>query len=56
MMAETEKPTWPKKNPKPSDAERHARFVQMAHEVEAATDEDAAEKAFLKVTRRTKDR
>ena len=44
-----ENPKKPKKKPKLTDAERHARFVQMAHEVEAATDEDDAEKAFKTV-------
>ena len=53
MMAEPEKPKGPKRNPKLSDAERLARFLDMAHEVEAATDENAAEKAFLKVTQKS---
>ena len=50
-MAEKEKPTKPrpKSSPKLTDAERHTRFVQMAHEVEASTDEDDFEKALSSV-------
>lgn len=51
MMAETDKSPKPKANPKWTDAERHMRFVQMAHEVEAATDEKDFEKAFSGVVR-----
>jgi hypothetical protein len=40
------------KNPEMTDAERHERFVQMAHEVEASTREEDFEKAFAKVTGR----
>ena len=50
-MAETDKSPKPKANPKWTDAERHMRFVQMAHEVEAATDEKDFEKAFSGVVR-----
>lgn len=39
----------PKVNRKLTDTERHERFVQMAHEVGAATDEAAFEKAFRRV-------
>lgn len=47
-MAEKPKKAKPK-NPKLTDAERHERFVQMAHEVEASTDENDFEKAFSSV-------
>lgn len=49
-MAEKLKKPKPK-NPKLTDAERHERFVQMAHEVEASTDEATAEMAFAKVAK-----
>ncbi|WP_157100099.1 hypothetical protein [Rhodoplanes sp. Z2-YC6860] len=38
------------KNPKLTDADRHKRFVAMAHEVEASEDPKAFDKAFKKVT------
>ena len=34
------------KRPKPTDAERHARFVETAREVEASDDPKDFEKAF----------
>lgn len=40
------------KKPKLTDAERHARFVEMAHKVEASDDPKDFEKAFKKVTTR----
>lgn len=50
-MEEKPKRPKPKKNPELTDAERQARFVQMAHEVEASTDDAAFEKAFRDVAR-----
>lgn len=41
----------PKESPSLTGAERHARFVQMAHEVEASDREDDFEKAFKNVLR-----
>lgn len=52
-MAEKAKKPKPKASPKLTDAERHERFVQMAHEVEASPDENDFEKAFSSVARRT---
>ena len=50
-MAEKENPKRPKPkaSPKMTDTERHMRFVQMAHEVEASTDEKDFEKAFSEI-------
>lgn len=48
-MEKPKKPK-PRANPKLTDADRHARFVQMAHEVEASTNENDFEKAFDRVT------
>jgi hypothetical protein len=47
-------PTHPKPQPKPklTDAERHARFKDMAREVEASEDPEDFEKAFERVTGR----
>jgi hypothetical protein len=42
----------PKRLPKLSDAERHKRFVEMAHEVEASEDPKDFDRAFEKVARR----
>ena len=39
-----------KKKPKFTDAERHARFVEMARKVEASEDQKDFDKAFKKVT------
>lgn len=39
-----------KRSPKLTDAERHARFVEMAREVEASEDGEDFDKAFEKVT------
>jgi hypothetical protein len=39
----------PKRLPKLSDAERHKRFVEMAHEVEASEDPRDFDRAFSKV-------
>jgi hypothetical protein len=39
-----------KPKPKLTDAERHKRFVDMAHEVGASDDAKAFDKAFKKVT------
>jgi hypothetical protein len=41
----------PKRLPKLTDAERHKRFVEMAHEVEASDDPNEFDKAFKKVVR-----
>jgi hypothetical protein len=38
-----------KREPKLTDAERHARFVETAHEVDASDDPDDFEKAFGRV-------
>jgi hypothetical protein len=38
-----------KRLPKLSDAERHKRFVEMAHEVEASEDPKDFDKAFKNV-------
>jgi hypothetical protein len=38
------------KKPKLTDTERHKRFVDMAHEVEASDDPEAFNSAFDKVT------
>lgn len=35
--------------PKPTDAERHTRFVETAHEVEASDDPKDFEEAFERV-------
>lgn len=40
----------PKPKPKLTDAERHARFVDMAHEVGASEDPKDFDKAFAAVT------
>jgi hypothetical protein len=42
--------TKPKRLPKLSDAERHKRFVDMAHEVEASENPKDFDEAFKKVT------
>lgn len=39
------------KKPKPTDAERHKRFVDMAKEVEASEKPEDFDKAFKKVTK-----
>ena len=39
-----------KDNPKPTDAERHARFKDMAREVGASEDPKDFDKAFTAVT------
>jgi hypothetical protein len=39
----------PQSRPKLTDAERHKRFVEMAHEVGASDDPKDFEKAFKKV-------
>ena len=44
----------PQSLPKLTDAERHARFKEMAREVEASDDPKDFEKAFEGVTARTK--
>ncbi len=44
----TERKETPK--PKLTDAERHARFVETAHEVEASEDPKDFEEAFKSVT------
>jgi hypothetical protein len=47
--AESEKPkAKPKREPKPklTDAARHKRFVDMAHEVEASEESEAFDQAF----------
>lgn len=44
----TRKPA--KKKTKPTDAERHTRFKEMAREVGASEDPKTFEKAFKKVT------
>ena len=36
--------------PKPTDEERHARFVEMAREVGASKDASDFDKAFKKIT------
>jgi hypothetical protein len=41
----------PKRLPKLSDAERHKRFVEMAHEVEASEKPNDFESAFKRVVR-----
>ena len=41
-----------KRKPKPTDAERHKRFVDMARQVGASDDPKAFDKAFKKVTAR----
>jgi hypothetical protein len=43
-----------KRQPKPklTDAERHARFLDMARKVQASDDHKDFDKAFQKVTRR----
>jgi len=46
-MAKTARPKKP--NPKSTDSERHKRFVDMAHEMEASNDPRDFEKAFKKV-------
>lgn len=52
-MAKIEKPkATPKKADKPSDSERHKRFVDMAHEVEASEKSEDFERAFKKVVSR----
>jgi hypothetical protein len=44
-----------KPKPKLTDAERHARFVEMAREVEASEDPKDFERAFERVTTPPKD-
>lgn len=44
----TKRPT----KPKPTDAERHARFVETAREVGASEDPKDFEKAFTAVTKK----
>ena len=43
----------PQDKTKLTNEERHARFVQMAHEVEASEDTKDFDKAFEKVARNT---
>jgi hypothetical protein len=43
--------TKPKTKPKLTDAERHARFVEMAREVEVDESPEAFDRAFDKVVR-----
>jgi len=43
-------PAKPKREPKLTDAERHARFKEMAREVEASDDPEDFERAFADVT------
>jgi hypothetical protein len=38
------------RKPKPTDAERHRRFVAMAREVQAPDDPKAFDKAFRNIT------
>ena len=45
------KPTRKPKKVPLTDAERHARFVEMAREVEAGDSTEAFDKAFRKVVR-----
>jgi hypothetical protein len=47
-MAKTER------KPKLTDAERHKRFVEMARKIEASDDPKDFEKAFKKVTSKTR--
>lgn len=47
ILAMTGKP----KSPKPTDAERHQRFVAMAYEVEAAEEVAAFDRAFDRVAK-----
>ena len=42
--------TKPSPRPKLTDAERHKRFVEAAHEAEASEDAEDFDKAFEKVT------
>ena len=42
------------KKPKLTDLERHERFVDMAHEVEASDDPQDFDKAFKRVTEQAK--
>ena len=48
----------PKAKPKPklTDAERHARFVEMAREVEADEKPEAFNRAFKRIIARPKER
>jgi hypothetical protein len=48
----------PKAEPKPklTDAERHKRFVDMAHEVEASDTPEDFDKAFEKVISQSRQR
>jgi len=48
------KKTRAKRLPKLSDAERHKRFVEMAHEVQASHDPKDFERAFKKVVSQKK--
>ena len=43
-----------KTQPKLTEAERHKRFVEMAHEVGASEDPEAFDKAFRAVTKSKK--
>ena len=45
-----------KKKPKLTDAERHARFKEMAGEIQASDDQKDFDKAFNKVTAPSKPR
>jgi hypothetical protein len=44
------------RKPKLTDAERHKRFVEMARKLEASDDNKDFEKAFKKVTSKTRSR
>ena len=44
----------PKPKPKLSDEERHKRFVEMAHEVEADESPEAFDRAFRSIIRSRK--
>ncbi len=55
--AESEKPkAKPKREPKPklTDAERHKRFVDVAHEVEADESPDVFDRAFDRIAKSKK--
>jgi hypothetical protein len=41
----------PRAKPKPTDAERHARFIEAAREAGASEDPEDFERAFESVTR-----
>jgi hypothetical protein len=42
-------PSKSERKPKLTDSERHKRFVEMAHEVEASDDPNDFEEAFKKI-------